>query len=126
MHSARRRVSRRRLRRPAERKAGRRRPGPGTRRTPCGLGPHRRTFRSAVLAACVGRAGLLYAWDDSARPAVLKALHDDVWRVREMALKVVARHCLQAASEQVDELRSDPSARVRAAASRTSRALGGD
>ncbi len=70
--------------------------------------------------------GLLYAWDDSTRPAVLKALHDDAWRVREMALKVVARHCLQAASEQVDELRSDPSARVRAAASRTSRALDGD
>jgi hypothetical protein len=70
--------------------------------------------------------GLLYAWDDSARTAVLKALCDDAWRVREMALKVVARHCLQTASEQVDELRSDPSARVRAAASRTSRTLGGD
>jgi hypothetical protein len=70
--------------------------------------------------------GLLYAWDVSARPAVLKALHDDAWRVREMALKVVALHRLQAASEHVDELRSDPSARVRAAASRTSRALGGD
>ena len=70
--------------------------------------------------------GLLYAWDDSARPAVLKALHDDAWRVREMALKVVARHRLQAASERVDDLRSDPSARVRAAASRTSRTLGGD
>jgi hypothetical protein len=68
--------------------------------------------------------GLLYAWDDSARTAVLKALCDDAWRVREMALKVVARHRLQTASHQVDELRSDPSARVRAAASRTSRALG--
>jgi HEAT repeats len=70
--------------------------------------------------------GLLYAWDDSASPAVLKALHDDAWRVREMALKVVARHRVQTASKQVDELRSDPSARVRAAASRTSRALAGD
>jgi hypothetical protein len=69
--------------------------------------------------------GLLYAWDDSARTAVLEALNDDAWRVREMALKVVARHYLQAASEQVDELRRDPSARVRAAASRTSRTLGG-
>jgi hypothetical protein len=70
--------------------------------------------------------GLLYAWDDSARPAVVKALHDDAWRVREMALKVVARHRLQTASEQVDALKSDPSARVRAAAARTSRALGDD
>ena len=70
--------------------------------------------------------GLLYAWNDSAGPAVVKALRDDAWRVREMALKVVARHGLQAASEQVDALRSDPSARVRAAAARTSRALGGD
>ena len=70
--------------------------------------------------------GLLYAWDDTARPAVLKALHDDAWRVREMALKVVARHRLQTASEQVDALRSDRSARVRAAALRTSRALGDD
>src|SRR4249919_2386518 len=41
--------------------------------------------------------GLLYAWDDSAQTAVLAALNDDAWRVREMALKVVARHHLQAA-----------------------------
>jgi hypothetical protein len=68
--------------------------------------------------------GLLYAWDESANAAVLRALHDDAWRVREMALRVVARHGLQAASEQVDALRSDPSARVRAAAARTGRALG--
>lgn len=123
MHSARRRVSRRRLRRPAERKladddlvlalGG---PPADWVRTGEPSGP---PYWLRVWAA----RGLLYAWDDS---AVLKALHDDVWRVREMALKVVARHCLQAASEQVDELRSDPSARVRAAASRTSRALGGD
>jgi hypothetical protein len=42
--------------------------------------------------------GLLYAWDDSAEAAVLNALGDEAWRVREMALKVVARHCLQGAS----------------------------
>jgi hypothetical protein len=68
--------------------------------------------------------GLLYAWDDTAGPAVLGALHDDAWRVREMALRVVARHGLQAAFGRVNELRTDPSARVRAAATRTSRALG--
>jgi HEAT repeats len=69
--------------------------------------------------------GLLYAWDDSAEPAVLNALGDDAWRVREMALKVVARHRLKAASQQVVELRSDPSTRVGAAAARASRALTG-
>jgi HEAT repeat protein len=69
--------------------------------------------------------GLLYAWDDSAEPAVLQALRDDEWRVREMALKVVARHRLKAASQHVVELRSDPAARVRAAATRTTRALTG-
>jgi hypothetical protein len=67
--------------------------------------------------------GLLYAWDDSARPAVLRALGDDAWRVREAALKVVARHQLDEASARVDALLDDPSTRVRAAASRTQRAL---
>jgi hypothetical protein len=70
-----------------------------------------------------GARGLLYAWDDSARAAVLDSLNDDAWRVREMALKVVARHRLQEASEYVDRLRDDPSARVRASASRAQRAL---
>lgn len=36
---------------------------------------------------------LLYAWDDMARAAVMDALADDAWRVREMAAKVVARRC---------------------------------
>ena len=38
-----------------------------------------------------GARGLLYAGDDSARPAVVQALNDEAWRVRDMALKVVAR-----------------------------------
>ncbi len=67
--------------------------------------------------------GLLYAWNDSAEAAILTALRDDAWRVREMSLKVVARHRLQAASQRVSELRNDPSARVRAAANRTAEAL---
>ncbi|WP_426562431.1 hypothetical protein ACPPVT_17365 [Angustibacter sp. McL0619] len=67
--------------------------------------------------------GLLYAWDVSATAAVINALQDDAWRVREMALKVVARHSVHAASGRVDELRSDTSARVRAAAARASRQL---
>lgn len=68
--------------------------------------------------------GLLYAWDDSARAGVLTALHDEAWRVREMALKVVARHHLHEATAHIDDLRDDPSARVRAGASRTLRVLG--
>jgi hypothetical protein len=70
-----------------------------------------------------GARGLLYAWDDSARPAVVRALNDEAWRVRDMALKVVARHNVEEASEQVRRLRTDPSARVRASASRAQQAL---
>jgi hypothetical protein len=68
--------------------------------------------------------GLLYAWNDSARAGVLRALGDDAWRVREMALRVVARYHLHEAIVHVEGLRDDPSARVRARASRTARALG--
>lgn len=62
--------------------------------------------------------GLLWAWDDVAFPAVEAALHNESWRVREMALKVVARHRLDNATEAAAELREDVNARVRAAASR--------
>ena len=67
--------------------------------------------------------GLLYAWDDLARPAVLRALNDDAWRVRDMALKVVARHGIQEAADQVAHLTNDTSARVRQSAARTRKAL---
>jgi len=46
------------------------------------------------------------------------ALHDDAWRVREMALKVVARHRLDETLTAVAGLQEDPVARVRTAASR--------
>lgn len=65
-----------------------------------------------------GLRGLLWVWDDVATPAVVRALGDDSWRVREMALKVVARHRLDHALEAVGRLRDDRSARVRAAAVR--------
>src|SRR4051794_16762739 len=71
-----------------------------------------------------GARGLLYAWSETARPAVLQALDDESWRVREMALKVVARHRVQEASSQVDRLRNDASARVRGSAARAHKALG--
>jgi HEAT repeat protein len=62
--------------------------------------------------------GLLWAWDDAALPSIRAAFRDEAWRVREMALKVVARHRLDDLIEQVAELQDDPVARVRAAASR--------
>jgi HEAT repeat protein len=62
--------------------------------------------------------GLLWAWDDSALPAVLRALDDEAWRVREMAVKVLARNAMGEAVGPVSRLRADPSARVRAAADR--------
>jgi HEAT repeat protein len=62
--------------------------------------------------------GLLWAWDDAALPALTTALDDEAWRVREMALKVVARHRLDDAIPTVAALCEDPSPRVRAAASR--------
>jgi hypothetical protein len=65
-----------------------------------------------------GMRGLLYAWDDTARPAVLAGLADQAWRVREMAAKVIARRQLGDALAAVAELRDDPVPRVRAAAAR--------
>lgn len=52
--------------------------------------------------------GLLWAWDDAAQPAIVDALNDDAWRVREMAAKVVARHQLGDALSVVADLRHDP------------------
>jgi hypothetical protein len=62
--------------------------------------------------------GLLWAWDDVAVGSVDVALSDDAWRVREMALKVVARHRLEDALLKVADLQDDPVPRVRAAAAR--------
>jgi hypothetical protein len=62
--------------------------------------------------------GLLWVWDDAALPSVMRSLDDESWRVREMAIKVVARHRLSPALSAVAELREDPVARVRRAASR--------
>lgn len=56
--------------------------------------------------------------DDVALPAVSAALADEAWRVREMALKVVAKHELDVTVQTVVELLDDPVARVREAAGR--------
>lgn len=74
-----------------------------------------------------GTRGLLWAWDDSGATAstraVTTALHDESWRVREMAAKVVARHALGDVLLVVTELRNDPVPRVRAAANRAVKLL---
>lgn len=62
--------------------------------------------------------GLLWAWDDRALPEITVALDDEAWRVREMALKVIARHRLGDLMEPVAALRSDPVRRVADAATR--------
>jgi len=70
-----------------------------------------------------GARGLLWAWDDSAASAVVAALGDEHWRVREMAAKVVARHRVDEALPALAALRGDPYARVRQAAERALRRL---
>jgi hypothetical protein len=65
-----------------------------------------------------GARGLLYAWNDSAGDAVVEALADEHWRVREMAAKVVARRGIEAGPDACVALRDDPVPRVRAAAER--------
>lgn len=65
--------------------------------------------------------GLLYAWADTAAPAVVGALEHADWRVREMAAKVVAVREIGSAGDAVAALADDPVPRVRAA---TARALG--
>jgi len=71
--------------------------------------------------------GLLWApWGaGAATGAVIGALADEHWRVREMAAKVVARHRVDEAQPAVAHLLTDDVERVRAAASRAVRLLSG-
>jgi len=62
--------------------------------------------------------GLLWAWDPSATPALIAAMSDPAWRVREMAAKVAARHLVGDALPTLQGLRDDSVPRVRAAADR--------
>ncbi len=68
---------------------------------------------------------LLYTWDDFAGPAVVAALDDDHWRVREMAGKVITkREVPDAADTLMILVESDPVPRVRAAACRALAVVG--
>jgi HEAT repeat protein len=65
-----------------------------------------------------GARGLLWAWEDEATEEIGLALADDSWRVREMAVKVVARHRVGSLIHQVAMLRADEVERVRRVAER--------
>lgn len=77
-----------------------------------GLADGRADYWPRVWAA----RALRYAWDERAAPAVIDALADSAWRVREMAAKVVLQYELGEAADAVAALALDPVARVRAAA----------
>lgn len=70
-----------------------------------------------------GTRTLLYVWDDTAAPAVIRALSNPAWRVREMAARVVAARDLSARSELTAML-TDETPRVRIAAVRALAAVG--
>ena len=59
-----------------------------------------------------------YVWLDHAGPGTAAALHDQSWRVREMAAKVVSQRSLTLAADQLLALMHDPEPRVRVAAVR--------
>ena len=61
---------------------------------------------------------MLYAWHETAAPAVVDALADEHWRPREMAAKVVALRQIGAGADAAAVLVDDPTPRVRAAAAR--------
>lgn len=62
--------------------------------------------------------GLLYAWHPAAAPAVVTALDDEAWRVREMAAKVARLRELGEAADALARLTTDETERVRVAAAR--------
>jgi hypothetical protein len=73
---------------------------------------------NAYWARVWAARALRYAWDDSATPAVVAALDDEHWRVREMAANVVADRELAEAADRLVGLLGDGTPRVRAAAAR--------
>ena len=70
-----------------------------------------------------GARALLYAWDDSAGPAVKLGLENRAWRVREMCGRVVAARELPY-PDAVVPLLIDEVARVRAVAARALGSIG--
>jgi hypothetical protein len=79
---------------------------------------------NAYWARVWAARALRYVWADSAAPAVVAALEDEHWRVREMAAKVVRDREIGEAGDRLAELLSDGTPRVRAAAARALGAVG--
>ncbi|CAN5159525.1 hypothetical protein BH20ACT5_BH20ACT5_01880 [soil metagenome] len=67
---------------------------------------------------------LLYVWAEEAAPAVVAALDDEMWRVRELAAKVVLARELAEAADVLAACTVDPVPRVRIAAARALAAVG--
>jgi hypothetical protein len=93
--------------------------GPAARSVIMGLSGGTRGYWPRVMAM----RGLLYAWEDRATTAVIRGTKDEAWRVREMALKVIARQRLGDAIQAVVDLQADRVRRVRAASERALQAL---
>jgi HEAT repeat protein len=87
--------------------------GPGARRILAGGSDDQRYWLRVW-----GARGLLWAGADGAVTEIRLALGDESWRVREMALKVIARHRLGDLTAEAADARHDPVARVRQAADR--------
>ena len=88
--------------------------GPGALRILSNDVPDSQTYWLRVWAA----RGLLWAGPGTDAELLRCAFSDDSWRVREMICKVVGRHRVGDMLADVAELESDPTPRVRAAASR--------
>ncbi len=95
--------------------------GPGAQQVLDGREGGRSGYWPRVWAA----RGLLHVWDDKATAAIVHAISDESWRVREMAAKVVAKHGVDVALDAMLGLREDEVPRVRAAAQRAIQALTG-
>jgi HEAT repeat protein len=67
---------------------------------------------------------LRYVWDETAAPAVVDALGDEHWRVREMAARVVRDREIGEAADALVGLLRDETPRVRVAAVRALGAVG--
>jgi hypothetical protein len=85
-----------------------------------GLAPGDKPYWLRVWAA----RSLLYVWDPSLAAAVVSALTDEAWRVREMAAKVCLKRDLGEAGDTLAQLLTDEVPRVRAAACRALGAVG--
>lgn len=88
--------------------------GPGAAQVLAGREGGRGGYWPRVWAA----RGLLHVWEERAAPAIIDATIDESWRVREMALKVIARHRVGDALDAASRVQGDPVARVRAASRR--------